>query len=76
MSVEEIRQVFEQELGPELREMRRMLSKPKRRLELREKIEQIRLDTALRRIEFSQRSRTLERRISTLEAEKGVVTRF
>jgi hypothetical protein len=73
MSVEEIRQVLEGELGPELREMRRILSKMMRRLDFKEEIDRIRVDTALQRLEFIQQSRTLERRISALVAAKGVM---
>jgi hypothetical protein len=68
MSVEEIRKVFEEELGPELREMRRILSNIKRRLE----IKQIRADSAIQRNERMRRSSVFEARISALEAAKRI----
>jgi hypothetical protein len=70
MSMQEIRQVFEEELGPELREMRRLLTNIKRRLDFREEIDRIRLDTGLRRLEFLRESQMLEARITALEADK------
>jgi hypothetical protein len=68
MSIQEIRRVFEEELGPELREMRRLLSNMKRRSEFREEIDSIRLDTELRRFEFLSQSRILDARITAIEA--------
>lgn len=67
MSVEEIRKVFEEELGPELREMRRILANINRRPEIKCEIDQIRADSAIQRIEWMQHSSLLEARISRLE---------
>ncbi|HEY1159061.1 MAG TPA: hypothetical protein VGE83_00430 [Terracidiphilus sp.] len=75
MSVEEIRQVFEEELGPELREIQTILSRIQRRLEFSEEIERIRLDTAARRIESIQFFRALETRISALEVANSAPSR-
>jgi hypothetical protein len=68
MSVEQIRKVFEEELGPELRKRHKVLSSLRKRLGLREEIERIRLGTEIRRIESIQYFHTLETRISALEA--------
>jgi hypothetical protein len=67
MSVQEIRQVFEEELGPELGEIHAILSRLQRRLATGDEVERIRLETALRRMESVQFFRALETRISALE---------
>jgi hypothetical protein len=72
MSIQEIRQALDEELGPELREMRRLLTNMKRRLEFREEIDRIREDSALQRMEWMRRSSVLEARISALEAARRI----
>jgi hypothetical protein len=70
---EEIRQVFAEELEPELREARGSVSNMSRGQKLSEETERIRLDTRLRRLEFTEQSRVLESRIAALEDQKGAV---
>ncbi|MGA2539755.1 MAG: hypothetical protein ABSF53_27355 [Terracidiphilus sp.] len=68
--VDETRQVLQDFLAPELREMRSQLSAIGIRLDSIEEANRIRHDSLVQRLEFIQQSFAFDKRLSAIEADK------
>jgi len=68
--VEDVRQVLQDFVAPELREIRGQLTAVGQRLEAAEEVNRIRYDNLVQRLELIQQSFAFDKRISELEAEK------
>ena len=68
--VEDVRQVMQDFLAPELRELRGQLTVLDRRIDANEEINRIRFEAIIQRLETIQQSFAFDKRISNLEAEK------
>ena len=68
--VEDVRQVLQDFLAPELREIRGQFSVVDKRLEAMEKINRMRYEAIVQRLEPIQQSFAFDKRISDLEADK------
>ena len=75
--VEDVRQVFQDFLAPELREIRGMLSGIEKRLDSQDKrldsideVNRVRFEAIIQRLEQIQQSFAFDKRISTLEEDK------
>jgi hypothetical protein len=68
--VDETRQVLQDFLAPELREMRAQLSAIGIRLDSIEEANRIRHDSLVQRLEFIQQSFAFDKRLSAIEADK------
>jgi hypothetical protein len=68
--VDETRQVLQDFLAPELREMRAQLSAIGIRLDSIEEANRIRHDSLVQRLEFIQQSFSFDKRLSAIEADK------
>lgn len=67
---EDVRQVLQDFIAPELREIRGQLTAIGQRVEASEEVNRIRYDNLVQRLEFIQQSFAFDKRISELEAEK------
>jgi plasmid stability protein len=68
--VDETRQVLQDFLAPELREMRAQIAVVGKRLDLIEEASRIRHENVIQRLEFIQQSFALDKRLSAIEADK------
>jgi len=68
--VEETRQVLQDFLAPELREIRGQFAVVDKRLEAMEEINRIRYEAIVQRLELIQQSFAFDKRISSLEEDK------
>lgn len=67
---EDVRQVLQDFIAPELREIRGQLTAIGQRVEASEEVNRIRYDNLVQRLELIQQSFAFDKRISELEAEK------
>jgi hypothetical protein len=68
--VEETRQVIQDFLAPELREMRSQLAAVDKRLDAIEEANRIRHESVVQRLEFIQQSFAFDKRLSAIEEDK------
>ena len=68
--VEDVRQVLQDIIAPELREIRGQLTAIGQRIEAAEEVNRIRYENLVQRLELIQQSFAFDKRISELEAEK------
>lgn len=68
--MEDVRQVLQDFIAPELREIRGRLTAIGQRVEASEEVNRIRYDNLVQRLELIQQSFAFDKRISELEAEK------
>jgi hypothetical protein len=68
--VEDVRQVLQDFLAPELREIRGQFATIDKRLEAMEEVNRIRFESLTQRLEQIQQSFAFDKRISTLEEDK------
>jgi len=68
--VDETRQVIQDFLAPELREMRGQLAAVGIRLDAIEEANRIRHESVVQRLEFIQQSFAFDKRLSAIEADK------
>ncbi len=69
--VEDDRQVLQDFLAPELREIRGQLAAVDKRLDIIEEMNRVRFEALVQRLEQIQQSFAFDKRISNLEAEKS-----
>ena len=68
--VEDVRQVLQDFLAPELREIRAQLAAVDKRLDIIDEMNRVRYEAIVQRLEQIQQSFAFDKRISNLEAEK------
>ncbi len=68
--VEDVRQVLQDFLAPELREIRGQFAVVDKRLDAMEEINRIRYEAIVQRLELIQQSFAFDKRISSLEEDK------
>ena len=68
--VEDVRQVLQDFLAPELREIRAQLAAVDKRLDTIDEMNRVRYEAIVQRLEQIQQSFAFDKRISNLEAEK------
>ena len=68
--VEDVRQVLQDFLAPEMREIRGQLAAMNQRIDANEEISRIRHESLVQRLELIQQSFAFDKRISDLESEK------
>ena len=68
--VEETRQVIQDFLSPELRELRGQLASVDKRLDSIEEANRIRHESVVQRLEFIQQFFAFDKRLSAIEADK------
>jgi hypothetical protein len=68
--IEEVRQVFQDFLAPELREIRGQFAVIDKRLDAMEEVNRARFESIVQRLEQIQQSFGFDKRISTLEEDK------
>jgi hypothetical protein len=68
--VEETRQVLQDFLAPELREMRGEIALVGKRLDLIEEASRVRHEGLVQRLEFIQQSFAFDKRLTAIEADK------
>jgi hypothetical protein len=68
--IEDVRQVLQDFLAPELREIRGQFAAIDKRLDAMEEVNRIRFESTTHRLEQIQQSFAFDKRISTLEADK------
>ena len=68
--VEDVRQVLQDLVAPELREIRGQITALNQRMDAAEEINRIRYENLVQRLELIQQSFAFDKRISELEAEK------
>lgn len=69
-AIEDIRQVLQDFLAPELREIRGQLAAIDKRLEAMEEVNRVRYEGTTQRLEQVQQSFAFDKRISSLEEDK------
>jgi hypothetical protein len=69
--VEDVRQVLQDFLAPELREIRGQLAAVDKRLDIIEEMNRVRFEALVQRLEQIQQSFAFDKRTSNLEAEKS-----
>jgi uncharacterized protein YfkK (UPF0435 family) len=68
--VEDVRQVLQDFVAPELREIRGQLAALNQRIEAADEINRVRYENLVQRLELIQQSFAFDKRISELEADK------
>jgi hypothetical protein len=68
--VEDVRQVLQDFLAPEMREIRGQLASMGQRMDAMEEVHRIRFESIVQRLETIQQSFAFDKRISDLEADK------
>jgi hypothetical protein len=68
--IDDVRQVLQDFLAPELREIRGQFAAIDKRLDAMEEVNRIRFESIVHRLEQIQQSFAFDKRISTLEADK------
>jgi predicted RND superfamily exporter protein len=68
--VEDVRQVLQDFLAPELREIRGQLTSLDKRLDAIEEVNRVRFEAVIQRLEQIQQSFAFDKRISNLEDDK------
>jgi hypothetical protein len=68
--VEDVRQVLQDFLAPEMREIRGQLAAMGQRMDAMEEVHRIRFESIVQRLENIQQSFAFDKRISDLEADK------
>jgi hypothetical protein len=68
--VEDVRQVLQDFLAPELREIRGQFAAIDKRLDAMEEVNRVRYEAVIQRLELIQQSFAFDRRISSLEEDK------
>jgi hypothetical protein len=68
--VDEPRQVLQDFLAPELREIKGQLSSLDKRLDAIEEVNRVRHESVIQRLEFIQQSFAFDKRLTAIEADK------
>jgi hypothetical protein len=68
--IEDVRQVLQDFLAPELREIRGQFSAIDKRLDAMEEVNRVRFESIVQRLEIIQQSFAFDKRISNLEEDK------
>jgi len=68
--IEDVRQVLQDFLAPELREIRGQFSAIDKRLDAMEEVNRVRFESITQRLEIIQQSFAFDKRISNLEEDK------
>jgi len=68
--IEDVRQVLQDFLAPELREIRAQFSAIDKRLDAMEEMNRVRFESMTQRLEIIQQSFAFDKRISSLEDDK------
>ena len=68
--VEDVRQVVQDFLAPELREIRGQFSAIDKRLDAMDEVSRVRFESLVQRLEIIQQSFAFDKRISNLEEDK------
>jgi hypothetical protein len=68
--IEDVRQVLQDFLAPELREIRGQFAAIDKRLDSMEEVSRVRFESVVQRLEIIQQSFAFDKRISNLEEDK------